>query len=128
MSSLEEIHEVKWIDLIPAKVERLNNFGSTTSYCTDEASSCIGSFVIASEDLDTVPYRSINDLELPIEECNLGKNSWNIRFKMKEDGKSFEVSNTTTESILIKNYWVVYMLEYEKDKLFLTGYPTYVLY
>ena len=61
MSNLEDIHEVKWIDLIPAKVIGLSSYGITTSYCTDEASSSIGSFVIASKDLNEIPERSIND-------------------------------------------------------------------
>ena len=46
---------------------------------------------------------------------------------MKKDGKGFEVFNTTTESILIKNDIISYMLEYAKDKLFATGDPTCML-
>lgn len=46
---------------------------------------------------------------------------------MKEDGEGFEVFNTTTESILIKNDYIVYMLEYAKDKLFATVNPTCML-
>ena len=83
MSNLGDIHEVKWIDIFPVKVERLSNYGSTTSFCTDEASSCIGSFVIDSEDLDGIPYRSINDQELPRDDDNEGLNNWITRFKIK---------------------------------------------
>ena len=91
----------------------MSSFGSTTSYCTDEASSCIGSFVIASEDLHEIPQRPLNDQELPREECNKGLNNWIVRFKLKEDGKSFEVFNLTAESILIKNDYIGFMLEYD---------------
>ena len=43
---------------------------------------------------------------------------------MKENGEGFEVFNTTTESILVKNDLIEYILEYAEDKLFATGFPT----
>ena len=43
---------------------------------------------------------------------------------MTENGEGFEVFDTTTESILIKNDHIEYILEYDQDKLFATGYPT----
>ena len=54
------------------------------------------------------------------EELNKGENSWICRFKLNEAGDNFEVINKATESILIKNEAILFMLEYAQDKLFVT--------
>ena len=127
MSDLEKMYEIKWIDFIHANVEGLSNYGCTTSFCTKEASSCIGAFEVASEDLDQFPDRSINDSELLREDENDDFNLWIVRFKLTKDGKSFEGFNMATESILIKHDYIGFMIEYAQDKLFATGDPTCML-
>ena len=60
------------------------------------------------------------------EEESLGENSWICRFKLTEDGKSLEVLNKETESILIRNEIIYFIIEYAKNKLFMTVERTWM--
>ena len=65
-------------------------------------------------------FCTVNNEWLSKEESNKGENSWICRFKLSEDGNTFKVQNKATESILIKNEAILYMIEYAQNKLFVT--------
>ena len=46
---------------------------------------------------------------------------------MNGDGNSLEIFNEATESILMKNEYILFMIEYAQNKLFVTIDPTCML-
>ena len=79
----------------------------------------------AEQKLNLFDFCTINE-GVTGEETSYNDNSWICRFKLTEDGTSLEVLNKETESILLKHEVIFFILEYAKNKLFMTVQHTWM--
>ena len=123
IATLERTHEIKWNEVLPISVTSLSTYGVTSSHSSIESSEFICSFGIDPEGEEEVPAFSMDDQWRSEEEENKEEDNWIVRVKLNSDKSSLEVVNTKTESIHFKYEYIGYIIEYAKNKLFVTGDP-----
>ena len=83
-------------------------------------------FNVTGQNLDDVQCKSVYKKRLAKVTELIGKTLWMLRLKVNKEGTGLILYNEATESIIYKDEFPMYPLEFSKDKLFVTGLPAHM--